>query len=108
MKKVKEKEIKKLQEDFLDEKDKPSLLVKLFDIFLWVVLFAWMGICIFDFYNVSNNKQAMFCLKTETVNYDDGSVTSCLGAGYKAYYYNRSSYTGKQFGPFWIKDKSLN
>ena len=113
MSKEDKKEMKEMEQDFLDEKPKkkeekkkPGIVSRIFDIVLWVVLLGWIGICIFDFYNVSNDKEAKFCIKKETIKYDDGNISSCTGLGYIAYYYNRKSYSGKEFGPFWIKPKS--
>ena len=48
----------------------------------------------------------MFCIKKGTTKYDDGEVKWCLGAGYKIYDYNRTSFKAIEFGPFWSKDRS--
>ena len=76
------------------------------NIVLWVVLIIWMGICLIDFYNVHQKKDPMFCLKKETTKYDDGKVDSCTGLGYKIYNYQRKSFNGIEYGPFWSKDRS--
>lgn len=110
MSKEEKKEMKEMEQEFLDEKPEKKkgkgIIARIFDLVLWVVLFAWIGICVYDFYNVSNDKEAKFCLKTEEKTYEDGIVKSCTGLGYKAYYYDRKSYKGKEFGPFWIKPRS--
>ena len=88
------------------EKEGKSLFSKIMNIVLWILLLGWMGICLFDFYNVTNEKEPKFCIKKETTEYEDGTVDSCLGLGYKVYNYNRDSYTAIEFGPFWAKDRS--
>ena len=65
-----------------------------------------MGICLIDFYNTHEEKDPMFCLKKETITYDDGNVYSCTGLGYKIYNYKRKSFTAIEYGPFWSKDRS--
>lgn len=87
------------------EKEK-SLFSKILNIVLWIILIVWMAICLFDFYKVSTEKDPVFCLKKETTSYDDGTVDSCLGLGYKVYKYNRTNYSAIEFGPFWSKDRS--
>ena len=102
-KKAKEKNF--LDENLSEEKEK-SLFQKILNIVLWIVLFAWMGLCIIDYIVVQSKNDPVFCLKKEVNQYDDGTVKSCLGLGYKVYQYNRDSYSGIEFGPFWIKDRS--
>ena len=97
------KEMKNMEKEFLDEKKKDGPIAKIFDIVLWILLFAWGGICLFDYYNVVNDKDAKFCIKTKTTTYEEGTVTTCTGLGYKAYYYDMKSKKGRDFGPFWIK-----
>lgn len=87
------------------EKEKP-LFTKIMNIVLWVILLAWMAICLVDFFKVTNEKEPIFCLKKETTVYSDGEVHSCLGLGYKVYNYERESYSAIEFGPFWSKDRS--
>lgn len=110
---AKEKDVVKVDEDveFLSEKEakdsyKKSVVSKIVNIVLWVVLLGWMGICLVDFYNVHQEKDPKFCISRETIKYDDGTVESCLGLGYKVYHYNRESFYGIEFGPFWSKDRS--
>ena len=76
------------------------------NVVLWIVLFIWMGVCLIDFYNVHQEKEPMFCIKTGTNEYEDGNVDWCLGAGYKIYHYNRKSFKAIEFGPFWSKDRT--
>ena len=73
----------KKQEEFFDEKPKKekgeSTFNKIMNVILWIILFAWMAICLIDFYNTSQEKEPKFCLKKEVTKYDDGEVRSCLG-----------------------------
>ena len=107
--KKKEVNVKK-QEEFFDEKPKKekgeSTFNKVMNVILWIVLFAWMAICLVDFYKTHQEQEPMFCLKKEVTKYDDGQVRSCLGLGYKVYHYERKSFKAIEFGPFWSKDRS--
>lgn len=113
---VTEKEISKKEDVTAEEKEEKikviykekekSLFSKILNIVLWVILIVWMAICLIDFYKVSNENEPIFCLKKETTTYDDGTVDSCLGLGYKVYKYKRASYSAIEFGPFWSKDRS--
>ena len=79
---------------------------KVINAFLWVVLLAWIAICLTDFFRTHEEKEPMFCIKKETTKYPDGKVESCTGLGYKIYRYNRKSFNGIEYGPFWFKDRS--
>lgn|SRR5574344_18220 len=83
-----------------------STFQKVMNVVLWIILIAWMAVCLIDFYNVHKEKEPMFCIKTGTTTYSDGTVKWCLGAGYKIYNYNRASFKAIEFGPFWSKDRS--
>lgn len=110
-KKTKE-EVKTIDKNELFEKELrkmyggKSTFQKVMNIVLWVVLIAWMTVCLVDFYNVHKENEPMFCIKKGTTKYDDGEVKWCLGAGYKIYDYNRTSFKAIEFGPFWSKDRS--
>ena len=99
-------EEKEMAQDFKEEKKKKNIVIKILDIVLWVILIGWMIIVFMDYYRVTNEKEPKFCIKEETIQYEDGTVESCTGLGYKVYEYNRESYNAIQFGPFWIKDQS--
>ena len=58
--------MEKETEDFLDEKiskkklekrdkDEKSLFQRIMNVILWIVLFVWMGVVLFDYYHVSKN-----------------------------------------------------
>ena len=84
-----------------------SLFSKIMNVVLWIILLVWMAICLIDFYKVTKVQEPIFCIKKETTTYDDGTVDSCLGLGYKVYNYKRASYTAIEFGPFWTTDRSV-
>lgn len=106
------KEEKELSDEFVDEKDKkkskkkPGIVSKLINFVITIVIFGWVAIALIDFINVQQEKEPMFCIEKETTEYADGSVELCKGLGYKVYYYNRASFQGYEFGPFWITDRS--
>lgn len=114
-KKVKNVEI---DEDFYDEKPKkkkevvykekePSLISKILNIVLWVILFAWMAIVLVDYFQVRNEKEPKFCwFNDKTTQYENGTVEECTGLGYKVINYNREDFKAIEFGPFWIKDRT--
>lgn len=120
-KKDTKKEVKKIvttndEEDFLDEKkDKRNLkkeygeksaFQRISNVVLWVLLIFWMGICLIDYFNVHNESEPYFCIKSGVTQYDDGEVKWCLGLGYKIYDYNRASFNAIEYGPFWSKDRT--
>ncbi len=113
--KIKETEVKEeeMSQEFTDAKTKKEqnekkkrIFIKILDIILWIVLIAWMAVVIVDYNHVRNEEKPKFCLKEETIQYEDGTVESCTGLGYKVFEYKRDSYTAIEFGPFWIKDRS--
>ncbi len=78
------------------------------NIFLWIVIICWAGVCLYDFYNVRHEKEARFCIKEETKEYNDGNVYVCTGPGYKVFKYKRLKYNAIEFAPFWTKEKIFN
>ena len=89
-------------------KDKKLLLNKIITIILWLLIALWITFCIIDFVKTENHKKPIFCINEKTIEYKDGIVYSCTGLGYKIYHYNRASFTGIEYGPFWLKDRSNN
>lgn len=84
--------------------------VKKGDIIKLVILafiIVWI-ICFFiDYFRARQNKTPFFCVSEQTKRYEDGSVYSCTGLGYKMYKYNRTSIpTSVEFGPFFIKERT--
>lgn len=107
VKEVEAKEENEMAQDFKEEKkDKKNIFIKILDILLWIILIGWMAIVFMDYYRVTNEKEPKFCIKEETIQYEDGTVESCTGLGYKVYEYNRDSFDAIEFGPFWAKDRS--
>ena len=106
VKEIYDKKNVKDEEFFEAKKDKKSLFNRIMNIILWVVLIVWMAICLIDFYNAKTKKEPIFCLKRETVNYNDGTVDTCTGLGYKIFNYKRKSFKGIEYGPFWAKDRT--
>lgn len=101
-----EKEITKEVKEERKPKKK-SVVLRIINIALWVLLLAWMALVILDFINIKNNKDPKYCwFNNKTTEYSDGSVTECSGIGYKVIKYNRASYNAIEFGPFWIKDRT--
>ena len=105
-KEVEPKKEIEISQEFIENKKEDSIVIKIINIILWILLFVWMGICLFDFFKVKQEKKPVFCIKEETIQYEDGTVETCLGLGYRTYEYKRESYKGYEFGPFWTKDKS--
>lgn len=113
---TKELEEKKLSEDkketsddFVEEESKTKeIVIKVLNIILWLILFAWMAICLIDFFNVRNEKDPIFCISKDVVEYEDGTVDVCVGPGYKVFEYKRDSYKGIEFTHLFAKDRSAD
>ena len=92
------------------KKRKKGIIYRIFDLILWIVLLGWMGICLYDFYNVTNEQDPKFCLKQSIFEYEDGNVNVCNGLGYNVHRYNRTSYKAIEFVPFFkkVRDVSIN
>jgi hypothetical protein len=86
-------------------KKKKSVIGKIFDVVISVIVFGIMFVWIFDFFSVYNDKEPKFCLEREIREYEDGSTTVCTGLGYKVYQYDRYSIEGSEFGPFWMEER---
>lgn len=71
------------------------------------IIIIWI-ICFFvDYFRARQAKIPVFCFNKTVQTYDDGTVTSCTGLGYKMYKYDRLSIPIKvQFGPFFIKERT--
>ena len=71
------------------------------------LIIAWIVCFFIDYFRARQSKTPVFCIKEETKKYDDGTVYSCTGLGYKMYRYDRSSIaTDLEFGPFFIKERT--
>ena len=108
---MKKEKIKKTDDDeFLElakEADTKELRSRVINITLWVLLVGWIAICFTDFILTKTENKPVFCTFSKTAEYEDGTVKSCIGLGYKVYNYDRDSFTGIEFAPLWGKDKSV-
>ena len=75
-------------------------------IMVTILFVAWAIIVFTDYFKTRNDKRPIFCIKEETHKYDDGETYECIGLGYKMYDYKRTSITAKEFGPFFINERS--
>ena len=95
-------------DNFMSE-DKVSIrevAFKIWDVVFWVLFAILACVWIVDFFRVKAEKQPMFCISKETIEFEDGDVDKCVGLGYTVYEYNRESLdSGIQFGPFFMKMK---
>lgn len=89
------------------EKDKNIRKRDIVKVAILSVIIIWI-ICFFiDYFRARQSKMPIFCIKEETKEYNDGSVYSCTGLGYKMYKYSRASIgTSLEFGPFFIKERT--
>jgi hypothetical protein len=79
---------------------------KVWDVVFWVLFAILVCVWIVDFFRVKAERQPIFCINKETIEFEDGDVDKCVGLGYTVYEYNRESLdNGIQFGPFFIKMK---
>ncbi len=70
-------------------------------IIIWIIIFF------IDYFRARQAKTPLFCISEETKEYDDGTVYSCVGLGYKMYKYDRDSVEASvEFGPFFIKERT--
>ena len=78
-----------------------------FKVVLLAIIIIWIIIFFIDYFRARQSKTPLFCISEETKEYDDGTVYSCTGLGYKMYQYNRSSVDATvEFGPFFIKERT--
>ena len=71
------------------------------------VIIIWLLCFIIDYARARQNKWPLFCINEKVMKYDDGTVKSCTGLGYKMYRYERKSIPiSVQFGPFFIKERT--
>ena len=71
------------------------------------LVIIWIIIFFIDYFRVRQAKMPIFCLTENTKEYEDGTVYSCTGLGYKMYKYDRDSIDASiEFGPFFIKERT--
>lgn len=100
-------ETKNDNQNQVNPKKKHHLLRTLFSLILTLAFFGWIFILGYDFYNITNKNEPMFCIEKGTIENDDGTIDWCLGAGYKTYHYDYKEYEAFEFGPFWQEAKTL-
>lgn len=92
-----------------EETKKRSIVSRVINIALWIVLLGWMALVVTDYIHVKNEEKPQFCWFNEkTTDYSDGTVTECTGLGYKVINYNRTSFKAIEFGPFWTQDRTAD
>jgi len=82
-----------------------KIVVTTLKIMVIVLIVAWIAMIFVDYFKARSEKPMLFCIKEETKVYDDGTVYSCTGLGYKMYKYDRKSISAVEFGPFFIKER---
>lgn len=92
----------------MKEKVGKSIVSKVINTIIWIVLIFWMITVITDYINVKKEKDPIFCWGEKTTEYSDGNVVQCTGLGYKVYKYNRETLKAIEFGPLWTKDRTAN
>ncbi len=81
--------------------NKSDIIVILSIVIIWIFCFF------IDYFRARQSKKPLFCITQNTKTYDDGTVYSCTGMGYKMYKYERASIPTKlEFGPFFIKERT--
>lgn len=89
-----------------------KVVKKIISILVTSLLVFWAVVFVFDFIRCGHNdkngniQKPLIIIKTNTYNYDDGSVTEYMSLGYKYIEYNRNSLRAYEFGPFWLKVRS--
>ncbi len=83
-------------------KNKIIFIIK---ILILVLLFGWIVMVFTDYFRVRQSKSPMFCLNNTVKDYSDGSVSTCMGLGYKVVKYDRTCLYATEFGPFFIKER---
>lgn len=84
---------------------------KLFKILLFLDIMYLVTLCGYlsyrDYTNIDNERKAQFCFINIITDYTDGNVETCVGAGYKVYYYNRECFRGMEFNTIFSKDRTI-
>ena len=88
----------------MKEKVKKGDIIK---IVVLALIIIWIIIFFIDYFRARQSKTPIFCLSEQTKEYDDGTVYSCTGLGYKMYKYDLASIDASiEFGPFFIKERT--
>lgn len=85
---------------------------KLFKVLLLLDFIYLVALCGYlayiDYNHISNENKAQFCFENIITDYIDGSVETCIGAGYKVYYYDRECFKGMEFNTIFSKDRTID
>ncbi len=80
------------------------MIKKVLGLVIPVILLGWGYVFISEYFRIKDGKDAKYCIENKIHEYDDGSVSECVGIGYKVYYYDRPNIGIKtEFGAFWLK-----
>ena len=103
--KIEKAELKREQEDFLDEKVSSGIGKKMFDIAFWVIIIFLFIVWIIDFTRFKNEKEPKFCISNK--EYADksksGKIYECTGLGYKIYRHTVDEETDYRFDTLFSK-----
>lgn len=83
-----------------------KIVGRIIGIIIAILIVAWVVVIFYDYSKITKDEEPVFCIKEEVHKYDDGTVYECLGLGYRAFVYDRDSITAKEFGPFFITQKT--
>jgi hypothetical protein len=97
----------------LDEEKKSNPLVKVLLVIILILFGIWAFIVYTDYSRVREQKDPKYCFwKEETKEFENGTIESCKGLGYKVVNYEKLSDNGSEkvyeFIPIWVKTKTLD
>ncbi len=87
-----------------------KVIFTIIKIFILIVIVAWMGLFVTDYFRAQNGEKPLVCLNERTVVSDGTKVEagatyySCTSFGYKYYTYTKSGESKTGFGPAFIKN----
>ena len=96
----------------LDKKKNP--FGKIFSVILLIIVLGWSYVMYTDYSRVNNKKEPKYCLwQKEVKQYENGTIDSCTGLGYKVIHYIKNNEYGEkvivdEFVPIWVKTKTLD
>lgn len=82
-----------------------KIIINIVKILIILLVIAWIAIIFIDYFKARDHQDPLFCIKEEIKTYDDGTVYSCTGLGYKLFRYERKSISAVEFGPFFIQER---
>lgn len=87
-----------------------KVIFTIIKIVILIVIVAWMGLFVTDYFRAQNGEKPLVCLNERTVVSDGTKVEagatyySCTSFGYKYYTYTKSGESKTGFGPAFIKN----